>query len=285
MTQVFQGNALNQLARKSRFLQRERKLAPFMLMLSIISSLGSGRVETLADLHRSYNFLARESVAYKPFHNQLSNPTFADFMRHAAEYLLETLIQKSLTTPLKGAFSEFERILLQDGSSFAVKDELASVYPQRFHTISPAAVELLVTYVLLNDKLEAVTITEDTAGGRAHLPTPLQLSGALLLADAGYFSRDYVASLIKARVRFIIKADGKINPVIESCHTPSNVRTMRERPFFADCWSPGTPSPNVINIWSPICHAHVIAPSILLMLTGCAGKSNYYSRSGSLMSI
>lgn len=154
MTRVFQGNVLNQLARKSRFLQRERKLDPFMLMLSMISSLGSGKVETLADLHRSYNFLASEAVAYKPFHNQLSKPAFADFMRHAAEYLLETMIQKSLTPPLKGVFSEFERILLQDGSSFAVKDELASVYPGRFHKISPAAVELHVTYDLLNEKLE-----------------------------------------------------------------------------------------------------------------------------------
>ena len=219
MTQVFQGNVLNQLARKSRFLQRERKLEPFMLLLSMISSLGSGKVETLADLQRSYNFLANASIAYKPFHNQLSKSTFANFMRQAAEYLLGTLIQKSLTPPLKGVFSEFERILLQDGSSFAVKDELASVYPGRFHKISPAAVELHVTYDLLSEKLEAVNITEDTAGERAHLPTPGQLSNALLLADAGYFSRDYIARLIKAHARFIIKADGKINPVIKCCHT------------------------------------------------------------------
>lgn len=219
MTRVFQGNVLNQLARKSRFLQRERKLDPFMLILSMISTLGSGKVETLADLQRSYNYLASESVAYKPFHNQLSKFAFADFMRQAAEYLLGALIQKSLTTPLKGAFSEFERIVLQDGSSFAVKDELAPIYPGRFHAISPAAVELHVTYDLLNEKLEAVNITEDTAGERAHLPAPLPLSGALLLADAGYFSRDYIASLIKAQARFIIKADGKINPIIESCHT------------------------------------------------------------------
>ena len=49
LTRVFQGNVLNQLARKSRFLQRERKLDPFMLILSMISTLGSGKVETLAD--------------------------------------------------------------------------------------------------------------------------------------------------------------------------------------------------------------------------------------------
>lgn len=221
LTQIFCGDNLNQLARKCRFMRRERKIEPFKLMLSIISTLGSGKIETLADLQRSYNFMAEENVAYKPFHNQLSKPEFSEFMRHAAEYLLEKLIQKSLNAPLKGAFSEFERLLLQDGSSFAVKDELAAIYPGRFHAVSPAAVELHVTYDLLNEKLEAVKITEDTAGEREHLPAPAQLANALLLADAGYFSRDYLALLIKEYARFIIKADSKINPIIECCHTPT----------------------------------------------------------------
>jgi len=224
LTRIFEGNILNQLARKSRFLQRERKVEPCKLILSMISALGSGKVDTLADLHRSYNFLSGEGVAYKPFHNQLAKPAFADYMRHAAEYLMGRLVQQSLNTPLKGAFSEFRRIVLQDGSSFAVKDTLAGVYPGRFHAISPAAVELHVSYDLLNDKLEAVTLTEDTAGERTYLPSPEQLPDTLLLADAGYFSRDYIASLIQARIRFIIKAGGTINPVIEGCHTKSKRR-------------------------------------------------------------
>jgi hypothetical protein len=218
-TNIFQGNALNRLARKCRFMQRERKVEPFKLLLAIISSLGSGQVESLADLQRSYNFMADEDVAYKPFHNQLSKKSFADFMRHAAEHVMQMLIQKSLNTPLKGAFSEFKRIIIQDGSSFAVKDQLAPIYHGRFHAISPAAVELHVTYDLLNEKLDAVTLTEDTAGERDYLPQPSQLDGALLLADAGYFSRDYIAAMLKASARFIIKAGHQINPNIHACHT------------------------------------------------------------------
>lgn len=237
LTTIFHSDKLNKLARKCRFMQRERKIEPFKLMLSIVSALGSGKVESLADLQRGYNFMADEDVAYKPFHNQLSKKAFAEFMRHTAEHVMEKLIQKSLNTPLKGTFSEFKRIILQDGSSFAVKDELAHVYPGRFHAISPAAVELHVTYDLLNDKLEAVTITEDTAGERDHLPTPSQLDGALLLADAGYFSRDYLALLINAFARFIIKAGHQINPMIISCHTATqknkNISGMKLKSAFS----------------------------------------------------
>lgn len=237
LTRIFKGDKLNHMARQCKFMQRERKVEPFKLLLSIISALGSGRVETLADLQRSYNFLTEENVAYKPFHNQLSKTSFADFMRHAAEHVLEELVQQSLSAPLKGAFSEFDRLLLQDGSSFAVKDTLASVYPGRFYKISPAAVELHVSYDLLNEKLDTIKITADTAGERTYLPIPSQLKGALLLADAGYFSRDYLASLIKKQARFIIKADCKINPIIESCHTTTqrnkNLSGMKLKSAFS----------------------------------------------------
>jgi len=113
----------------------------------MITTLGSGKVESLADLQRSYNFLSGEYVTYKPIHNQLAKPAFADFMRHAAEYLLARLIQQSLTVPLKGAYSEFNRIVLQDGSSFAVKDSLSGVYPGRFlPRISSMAISLVFYY-------------------------------------------------------------------------------------------------------------------------------------------
>lgn len=237
LTSIFQSDTLNNIARKCRFMQRERKVEPYKLLLSIISIFGSGKVESLADLQRSYNFMANEDVAYKPFHNQLSKKTFASFMRHAAEHVMGMLIKKSLNAPLKGAFSEFKRIVIQDGTSFAVNDQLAPIYPGRFHAISPAAVELHVTYDLLNEKLESITLTEDTAGERDHLPQPSQLDDALLLADAGYFSRDYLASLSKALTRFIIKAGHQINPTIISCHTTTrrhkNISNMKLKSAFS----------------------------------------------------
>ncbi|MGB6138868.1 MULTISPECIES: hypothetical protein [Pseudoalteromonas] len=41
-------------------------------------------------------------------------------------------------------------MLLQDGSSFVLHDELAVVFAGRFTAISPAEIELHVTYDLLN---------------------------------------------------------------------------------------------------------------------------------------
>ena len=62
-------------------------------------------------------------------------------MRETARRLLETLVIRVLGVAPGGGFSEFRRIVIQDGSSFAVKDALKEVFPGRFKKVKPAAVE------------------------------------------------------------------------------------------------------------------------------------------------
>ena len=76
---------------------------------------------------------------YKPFYDQLAKREFAGFMRETARRLLETLVIRVLGMPQGGAFSEFRRIVIQDGSSFAIKDALKEVFPGRFKKVKPAA--------------------------------------------------------------------------------------------------------------------------------------------------
>ena len=61
-------------------------------------------------------------------------------------------------------------IVIQDGSSFAIKDALKEVFPGRFKKVKPAAVELHATLDLLDESLSKVTLTADTASERAALP-------------------------------------------------------------------------------------------------------------------
>ena len=86
-------------------------------------------------------------------------------MRETARGLLETLVIRVLGVAPGGAFSEFRRIVIQDGSSFAIKDALKEVFPGRFKKVKPAAVELHATLDLLNESLSKVILTADTASG------------------------------------------------------------------------------------------------------------------------
>ena len=127
---------------------------------------------------------------------------FADFMRELVSVIIERRTVRVLGAHGGGAFSEFGRILIQDGSSFEVNDALAEHYPgQRFHARCPAAVELHVTMDLLQDRAAKVTLTADTAPERHHLPPAYTLDGDLLLAGRGYFDRGYLRGLPRPRHR------------------------------------------------------------------------------------
>ena len=142
---VLSERSINSLGRLTRFCQRERVITPYRLAVSVLASCATTRVETLADIQRHFNALFGTTVAYKPFHNQLAKRQFADFMRELVSLIIERWTVRVLESRGGGAFSEFRRILIQDGSSFAVHDALAEHYPGRFRARCPAAVELHVT--------------------------------------------------------------------------------------------------------------------------------------------
>jgi len=206
--QALSERALNGVGKSTRYCRRERQLTPYRMVVTLLSK----RVESLADIQRGFNALFGYTMDYKPFYDQLAKREFAVFMGETARRLLETLVLRVLGVAPGGAFSEFRRILIQDGSSFAIKEALKEVFPGRFKKVKPAAVELHATLDLLEESLSKVSLTADTASERAALPKASSLGGCLLLADRGYFDRDYLVELLQAGASFVIRAPKGLNP-------------------------------------------------------------------------
>ena len=77
----FSEASLNELGKATRLCRREREATPFRLMLALLESFATGALDSIADIHRAFNALCERQMRYKPFHNQLSKPGFALFMR------------------------------------------------------------------------------------------------------------------------------------------------------------------------------------------------------------
>lgn len=224
---VLSEGVLNPLGRRVRFCQRERLLTPYRLALGLLASCAMKRVESLADVQRGLNALFGTEVRYKPFHNQLAKRRFADFMRALLQQVLEQWTVRVLTTGVDGAFQEFRRIIIQDGSSFAVKDALAERYPGRFKSRGPVAVELHVTLDLLEEAVTKVVLTPDTSPERPELPAPRELAGDLLLADRGYFDTAYLHRLDTAGGHFVVRGYRSINPQVSAAFADNGKRLKR----------------------------------------------------------
>ena len=66
-----------------------------------------------------------------------------------------------------------------------------------------------MTMSLLDQSPISMSITADTESERKHLPAANSLNNKLLLADAGYISREYFADVTKAKGSYLVRGEPK----------------------------------------------------------------------------
>lgn len=207
---------VNQVGRETGQSKRLRTITPHRLFLSTIAGLAGGKVESIADLLREFNYQNDVTVAYKAFYNRLAHPGFAAFMRQMFVRFVEQLSVQTLAPEGHTAVSKFKDIVIQDGSSFALKKTLSAAFPGRFTTVEPAAVEIHATYSGFFDEVGAVQIAPDKEAERQFLPAAATLAGCLLLADRGYPGVDYFEAVDKEQGAFIVRLSRSHDPWVRA---------------------------------------------------------------------
>jgi len=260
---VLSEKKLNKLGLQIGFAKRLRNIVPFQLIISVIGALGDKETRHFSEIHRYFNQLTNKNVRYKPFHNQLAKPEFAHLMRDVAEKVFSHWVSTKLNCRHE-VLSRFDKILIQDGSSFAVHEKLKHDFPGRFTTISPAAVELHVTYNLTQGAIDKSVLTPDSFSERAELPEAKELHNQLLLGDRGYYSGHLLSELDSSggyyvlramrlstiRVHHAIREDGKVvSKKIKTLSTLRNALPKKQRvDMRVEIDSKMT---RLIAIWSP----------------------------------
>jgi hypothetical protein len=216
LARALSGEDVNQLGRDTGQAKRLRTVTPHRLFLAVVSALASAHVESLADLLRAFNYQNGVTVAYKAFYNRLARVGFATFMREMFARLVERLSEQTLTPAGQVAVARFKDIVIQDGSSFALKQALRGTFPGRFTTIEPAAVEVHATYSGFSDEVSAVQIAPDADAERQFLPDPSTLKDRLLLADRGYPSVPYFEAVREHGGSFIVRLTRSYDPWVRT---------------------------------------------------------------------
>ncbi len=212
ITKVLNELKINEIGKNVNFCNRKRIIKPFELVMSLITALGDKSVNTVTDLHRYFVKLTETDVQYKPFHNQLSKPEFVELIKELIGIAVNDWQQQVLGTEVE--LSAFKGIVLQDGSSFAVHDSLKDIFKGRFTKISPAAIEVHVSWDVLKGYPEQVSISPDSQAEYDFLPDADALAGRLLLADRGYFKLSYLDEIDQAGGAYVVRAKTTVNPMV-----------------------------------------------------------------------
>ncbi len=133
------------------------------------------------------------------------------------------------------AFSAFNRLILQDGSSFALHKALSDIFPGRFRAVSPAAVELHCTMDLLQDAPIIIALSPDTDSEHAYRPEPESLRGDLLLADRGYLDLTYLRDIDRHGGFFLVRSKSNLNPRVIDAYREDGqrIKSCQDRDFQA----------------------------------------------------
>jgi hypothetical protein len=87
---------INELGRKTGQTKGLRVVTPSRLVLAIVGAMACGKVESIADQLREFNFQNETTTAYKAFDNRLARPSFAEFMRQMLCRLLGAFAVRTL---------------------------------------------------------------------------------------------------------------------------------------------------------------------------------------------
>jgi hypothetical protein len=190
LSSLIQIEGLSELASKFGFIKRRRKLNAVELLSALMVCCSSAGVQWLSQIHRAYCGLSGRKISYKPFHNQLRKPELGEFLQATLTHLMSQGYKSTLRLSPK-LKEKFKDIQIHDGSSFGLKESLASAFPGRFTSTSPAAVELHCTLSLFGSIPNSVTLAADSESEVQHRPTPKSLKRSLFLGDRAFEDRDY----------------------------------------------------------------------------------------------
>jgi Transposase DDE domain len=172
-------------------------------------------MEYISDVLRTLNAQEGWALRYKPFWNRLADQSFPKLMRTLFRQLCSDLAVQVLEGEIDNVAHQFSHIFIDDGSSFAIARGLQHVFPGRFTTKTPAAVELHAHMDLLSGNVLSVALAPDTETERKFLPAATSLpKGSLSLRDRGYIDVGYFAELSAHGAYLICRSPCSINPTI-----------------------------------------------------------------------
>ncbi len=144
--------------------------------------------------------------------------------------LIERLCIQTLAPEGRTAVSRFKDIVIQSGSSFALKKKLRDGFPARLKAIEPAAVEIQATYRGFSNEVRCVEIAPDKEAERQFLPTASTLKDRLPLADRGYPAVDYFEAVDDEGGSFIVRPSRSNDPWVSTNGSRTRTSTSSTPP-------------------------------------------------------
>ena len=213
IARAFPPQLLRQFAVESGFVERERKIDPVALFLTLVLDFGVGLQRSLSLLKRGYEERAEIELklAYSSWHARFS-PELAAFLRLAVAHGLSQL-KEADGHALAERLSAFEDVLIKDSSVVRLHAKLATLWPATRSKKVAAGVKVdTLISVRAHGPKSLALVGERTPDVKLLRPGPW-VKDRLLLFDLGYYSHRLFAKIAENGGSFLSRLKGNADPV------------------------------------------------------------------------
>lgn len=207
--QFFTDDVLEQLARATKFVQRDSKITGQNFFDIIVFNQEQLKQQSLNDLAIDLSERYGITITKQSLHDRFNEQALA-FLQHALERLLN---QQLDVTPLLATATAFQRILIKDSICFQIDESLADSYPGSGGSGSAAAVRIQFEYDLLNGHINDLSVQAFNNQDATDSFDTLELTqqGDLIIRDLAYINFRVIKGLIAKGAALLCRLQYSVN--------------------------------------------------------------------------
>lgn len=210
LIKMFSPEWLRDTAKRVKYVQRQRKVDPFILFWILVLGFGAGVQRSLAALRRAYEKESSEKIVASAFYDRFTERLY-NFLKECLAHGVADLAghtSLTLSEKLKG----FKDLVVYDGSLIKLHDMLAEKFPGARHKA-----ELKIRLAIgLTGNTKSVAIFSGKTSELKTIRIGSWVENNILLFDLGYFKYEMFSRIRKWGGHFVSRVKTGVNPTIVS---------------------------------------------------------------------
>jgi IS4 transposase len=212
---LFPSTWLDEQARETGMVQRQRKVSPISLFWTLVLSFGIGKEHSIASLRRAYSEATGVVLSASSFYDRFT-PRLVDFLQRGCDRALQ---QVTVRAPvLRESLSAFRDVLITDATVLRLHDLLKKTYTACRTNHTQAAAKLHLVYSVFGTSDQQIRLTSERRQESKVLTVGEWVNGRLLLFDLGYFSYGLLDRIRGMGGFFVSRLKDGCNPLITAVH-------------------------------------------------------------------
>jgi IS4 transposase len=213
-TEAFPNEFLDQTAKETKLVRRERKIKPVMLFWAFVLTIGVRIERSLSMLKRNYEIMSKTTLSDSSWYERFS-PELAEFFHRCVIRGIEHLAQgahRAVSERLKA----FLDILIVDITVIRLHEKLATVWPATRSRVVAAGVKVSVVVSAFANSAKSVSIFGERVSEIKTLRIGPWIKDRILLFDLGFYKHQLFARIERNGGYFVSRLKDIADPLIIS---------------------------------------------------------------------